>query len=229
MLALIRRFAKSPAASGLLGLLVLSFAVFGLSDVFRNAGRGDAVVQAGRRTVTGAQFRAMFDRYLQGLAQQNGGQAPSIQDAAAQGADQQVLNEVVVEESANAAIARAGVRPADELILGELAKAARFRNPITGAFDKSAYESFLREQRLTPQEVEGSLRDQIAQRQFLTGLVAGLQAPVTLTAVQGRLRRGGAHLFLRDARRRLGAHAAEADRRGDAGVPEGERRAHGAP
>ena len=184
MLALIRRFAKSPAASGLLGLLVLSFAVFGISDVFKNAGRGDAVIQAGGRTVTGATFRAMFDRYLQGLAQQNGGQAPTIQEAAAQGADQQVLNEVVVEESANAAIARAGVRPADELVLGELAKAQRFRNPVTGAFDKAAYQAFLREQRLSPQEVEGSLRDQLAQRQFLTGLVAGLQAPLAYTAVQ---------------------------------------------
>ena len=184
MLALIRRFAKSPAASGLLGLLVLSFAVFGISDVFKNAGRGDVVIQAGKRTVTGAQFRAMFDRYLQGLAQQNGGQPPSIADAAAQGADQQVLNEVVVEESANAAIARAGLHPADELILAELAKAPRFRNPVTGAFDKQSYQAFLREQRITPQEVEGSLRDQIAQRQFLTGLVAGLQAPVTYTAVQ---------------------------------------------
>ena len=184
MLALIRRFAKSPAASGLLGLLVLSFAVFGISDVFKNAGRGDAVIQAGGRSVSGAQFRAMFDRYLQGQAQQNGGQTPTIQEAAAQGADQQVLSEVVVEESANAAIARAGVRPADELVLGELAKAPRFRNPVTGAFDKAAYQAFLREQRISPQEIEGSLRDQIAQRQFLTGLVAGLQAPATFTAVQ---------------------------------------------
>lgn len=185
MLAFIRRFAKSPAASGLLGLLVLSFAVFGISDVFKNAGRGDAVIQAGGRVVTGAQFRAMFDRYLQGMARQNGGQAPSIQEAAAAGADQQVLNEVTVEEAANAAIAHAGVRPADELIVAELAKAPRFRNPVTGAFDKQAYQSFLREQRISPQEVEGSLRDQIAQRQFLTGLVAGLQAPVSFTAVQG--------------------------------------------
>ncbi len=183
MLALIRRFAKSPAASGLLGLLVLSFAVFGISDVFKNAGRGDAVIQAGGRTVTGAQFRSMFDRYLQGLAQRNGGQAPSIQDAAAQGADQQILDEVTVEEAANAAIARAGVRPADELVLAELAKAQRFRNPVTGAFDKQAYQSFLREQHIAPQEVEGSLRDQVAQRQFLTGLVAGLQAPVAFTVV----------------------------------------------
>ncbi len=184
MLALIRRFAKSPAASGLLGLLVLSFAVFGISDVFKNAGRGDAVIQADGRTVTGAQFKAMFDRYLQGLAQQNGGQAPTIQDAAAAGADGQVLNEVVTEEAGNAAIARAGVRPADELVLGELAKAQRFRNPITGAFDKAAYQSFLQEQRITPQEVEGSLRDQVAQRQFLTGLVSGLQAPAAFTTVQ---------------------------------------------
>ncbi len=183
MLALIRRFAKSPAASVLLTLLVASFAVFGISDVFRNVGQRDAVVSAGGRTVGAMQFRTMFDRYLQGLAQQNGGQPPTIAEAAAQGADARALQEVAYEEAAAAAIAAAGVRPGDAQVAAELAKAQRFRNPVTGAFDKKAYADFLREQKITAKEVEGSLADQIAQRHFLTGLVAALQPPRIFTAV----------------------------------------------
>ena len=183
MLALIRRFAKSPAASVLLTLLVASFAVFGISDVFRNVGQRDAVVVAGGRTISSTQFRSMFDRYLQGLAQQNGGQAPTIQEAAAQGADARALEETAYEESAAAAIAGAGVRPGDQQVAAELAKAQRFRNPVTGAFDKKAYADFLREQKMSAKEVEGSLADQIAQRHFLTGLVAALQPPRIFTAV----------------------------------------------
>ncbi len=187
MLATIRRFAKSPAASLLLTLLVASFAVFGISDVFRNIGGRDAVVQAGGRVTTSAQFRAMFDRYLQGMAQKNGGQAPTIPEAAAQGLDAQALNEVAYEEAAAAAIDKAGVRPGDAQIAGELQKAQRFFNPVTGAFDKRAYQSFLRDNHVSAAELEGNLRDQIAQRHYLTGLVAALQAPRVYTLVNAAL------------------------------------------
>ena len=184
MLAFIRRFAKSPAASVLLTLLVASFAVFGISDVFKNVGQRDAVITADRRVVTSNQFRSMFDRFLQGMAQRNGGTPPTIQEAAAQGVDQRALGEVAYEESMGAALARLGVRPGDAQVAGELRKAQRFFNPVTGVFDKKAYEGFLRENKVSAKELEGNLADQIAQRHFLTGLVAAMQAPRTLTAVQ---------------------------------------------
>ena len=187
MLAMIRRFAKSPAASLLLTLLVASFAVFGISDVFKNVGQRDAVVQVRGRAVSSTQFRAMFDRYLQGLGQKNGGQAPTIAEAAAQGLDVQALNEVTYEEASAAAIAAAGIRPGDAQVAGELSKAQRFFSPVTGAFDKRAYQAFLRENKISAAELEGNLRDQIAQRHYLTGLVAGLQAPRVYTLVNAAL------------------------------------------
>lgn len=185
MLAQIRTFAKSPFASGLLGLLVLSFAVFGIQDVFRHGvGARDAVVQSGPRAVSSREFRSMFDRYLKGLAEQNGGQAPSIEEAANQGLDARALNDIAYEEAMAAETAKLGVRPDDKLIAEELSHAKRFFDPLTRRFDKAAYAQFLRDNNVSAEELEGNLRDQIAQRHLLTGLVAGMQAPKAYTALQ---------------------------------------------
>ena len=54
MLASIRAFAKSPAAAVLIGLLVVSFAVFGIRDVFKGQAAGDAVVKVGSRSLSPA-------------------------------------------------------------------------------------------------------------------------------------------------------------------------------
>ncbi len=184
MLATIRRFAKSPWATGLMALLVMSFAVFGIRDVFNSGAVGDAVVKVGDRKITSTQFRAMFDRYLQGIAQQNGGKAISIQDAAAQGLDARALSEVAYEESVGALVTHLGVRPSDKLVADELGKAQRFRDPLTGKFDTKAYKAFLAENHTSADEIEGSIRDQIGQQHLLTALVAGIQAPFAYTAVQ---------------------------------------------
>jgi len=56
MLAGFRSFAKSPFAVVLFGLLIVSFAVFGISDVFRNP-TGKWVIAAGSRSMTPEDFK----------------------------------------------------------------------------------------------------------------------------------------------------------------------------
>ncbi|MDB5468123.1 MAG: rotamase family protein, partial [Phenylobacterium sp.] len=60
MLSAIRAFAKSWVAAVLIGLLIVSFAVFGIRDVFRNSAP-DAVITAGSRTITSTDFKREFD------------------------------------------------------------------------------------------------------------------------------------------------------------------------
>src|SRR4051812_29179839 len=97
MLAYIRAFAKSPAAAILMGALVLSFAVFGIQDVFKNQITKDAVVQAGGRTIDSNQFKRMFNDYKSRLEQQqNGGQPIPNEDAVTAGVDRQVGEGVAI-------------------------------------------------------------------------------------------------------------------------------------
>ena len=69
MLSATRKFAKSWVAAVLIGLLVISFAIFGINDAF-NGNYTDDVIKAGSRTVSGPDFRREFDNFRKGAEEQ---------------------------------------------------------------------------------------------------------------------------------------------------------------
>ena len=177
MLAQIRAFTKSPIATALLGLLVVSFAVFGITDVFNNRISKDAVVEAGGRKVNGAEFKQMFDNYRKQLEQQNGGQPITTEQAAAQGVDRSLVNSLATSESLAALMAKMGIVPSDAQVVAEIGKTRAFFDPISGRFDRATYQNQLQQAGLTEPQYERLLRDQIANGQLLSGLAAGLSVP----------------------------------------------------
>ena len=182
MLAQIRTFAKSPVATVLLGLLVVSFAVFGIADVFRNHAVKDAVVEAGPRTIGSAEFKQMFDQYKKQAEQQNGGMPITTEQAVAAGADRGLADSLAQSESFAALMAKLGIVPSDTLVVGEIRKTPAFFDPVSGRFDKQTYQQKLQEAGLTEAQYERLLRDQIAQGQFVSSLASGLVLPRTYLA-----------------------------------------------
>jgi peptidyl-prolyl cis-trans isomerase D len=182
MLASIRAFAKSPAAAVLIGLLVVSFAVFGIRDVFKGQAAGDAVVKAGSRSISPADFKREFDGYKSQVEQQVG-QPVTTEAAVANGLDRRVLEGLAGREAFADLVRKIGVIPSDKLIVGEINKIPAFFDQVSGRFDKKAYQQRLAENGLTPAKFEGVMRDEIAQQQVGTGLVAGLVVPRAYTAM----------------------------------------------
>ena len=183
MLTQFRSFAKTPIAKLLLAVLAASFLIWGIRDVFRNGMASDAVITAGPRTVTSARFRQMFQDELKQYSQQTG-QTVTVQEAVSHNIDRQVADAIAADEALAAYIDRIGVRPSDKQILGEIAKAPRFFNAVSGRFDRQAYEEFVRQIGMTDAEFESLLRDQLAQTQFVSGVAAGLRAPLLFSALQ---------------------------------------------
>lgn len=190
MLAGFRTFAKSPLAVLLFGLLIVSFAVFGISDVFKGP-RGSAVVDAGSRTISPQDFKQRYDNYRKELERQNG-EALTPDQAVERGVDRQILQELVLQQSIDAAIHDMGVIPSDKLVgnivheqMSQLPPTQRPFNPITGKFDPKAYEALLAQNNLTPQAYEAALRDEIAQAHFFSAIAGGLKAPRMYAALQG--------------------------------------------
>jgi peptidyl-prolyl cis-trans isomerase D len=184
MIAAIRAFVKSWFAKVLLGLLILSFIVFGVGsfkDVFRTK-INNAVVTAGSRQVSTDQFKQMFDRYLKGAEQQAGRQI-TVQEAVAQHIDTRILQEVGTQEAFAEFLHRSGIQPAGSLIADAIRKQTAFFDPVSGRFDKTAYQQKLAENQLTPAMFEGILSDQIAQGHLQAGFQAGFKAPLTYEAV----------------------------------------------
>lgn len=175
MLAVIRAFAKSWVAAVLIGLLIVSFAVFGVSDVFRTRANQE-VVHAGGRVITPAEFRTEWDRAKQNVEQQSGQQI-SNELAVENRLDVRVLEMLADREAMAALIEKIGIRPADALVTREIQQIPNFFDPISGRFDKRLYEETLGRANLTPARFERSVRDDIAQSHLAAGVVDGLRPP----------------------------------------------------
>ncbi|WP_158915304.1 peptidylprolyl isomerase [Caulobacter sp. S45] len=183
MLSQFRALAKSPVAKVLIFLVMASvlatFALRGVNSVVQ----GDNVIQAGSRSVSSARFKQMFDDELKQYNQQSG-QTITAQDALAHGVDRQVADSIAADEAFAEFLTRSGVRPSDKLIVDEIRKAPRFFNAVSGRFDRQAYEQFVQQIGMTDAEFEGVLRDQLAQTQFVSGVAAGMRAPLLYSALQ---------------------------------------------
>jgi peptidyl-prolyl cis-trans isomerase D len=181
MMAAFRAFAKSPLAVALFGLLIISFGVWGVRDVFK-VNISNWVIQAGSREVSADEFAQIFKTDLRNLQQQTG-QAITPQDAAAKGMDRQVLQGLVQQETLLEAVRRAGIIPSPQLVIQELRKIPAFFNPITGAFDERQYQTLLAQNERTPGQFEAGLKDEISAAHFSTGMTAAIQPPLTYAAV----------------------------------------------
>lgn len=175
MLAAIRAFAKSWVAALLMGLLIVSFALWGIRDVFR--GRiNDAVITAGSRSISATEFRGEFDSFKKDIEQQ-AGQSITPQLAVENGLDTEVIRGLSTREAFSELLHRIGLRPSDKLVVAEIQKIPAFFDLVTGRFDKTAYARRLSENGLTVPGFEQKIRDSLADQQLGSGILAGLVVP----------------------------------------------------
>jgi peptidyl-prolyl cis-trans isomerase D len=181
MLAAIRAFAKSWVAALLIGLLIVSFAVFGIRDVFRSR-VSNAVITAGSRTVSANDFRRAFD-VMRKRAEQQMGQPVTAEVAAANGLDRQVLQGLATQQAFAELLRRIGVRPSDKLVAQQIAKIPDFFSPVSGSFDKKLYLQKLAQNDLTADKFEASLRDEVASQHVGAALTSAFLLPRAYTAL----------------------------------------------
>ncbi|WP_374659357.1 SurA N-terminal domain-containing protein [Phenylobacterium sp.] len=181
MLSATRQFAKSWVAAVLIGLLVVSFAIFGVNDVFKGNFSND-VVKAGSRHVSGAAFRQEFDNFRKNAEQQTK-RPVTTEEAVQAGLDKRLMDEIATRESFGEMLSRAGVRASDRLLESELRKIPAFFNSVSGAFDKALYQQKLNENGLTPARFETIMRDQIGESHVASAMVNGLRVPRAYSAL----------------------------------------------
>jgi len=164
-----------------MGLLIVSFALWGIRDVFHGH-ISDAVITAGSRTVSSADFKREFDRQKAQYEQQAGQPIPN-DVAAANGLDRQVLEGLATREAFAELMDRIGLKPSDKLVVGEIEKIPAFFDPVSGRFDKKSYQQRLAENGLTVATFEQEVRDDLAEQHFGAGLIGGLMTPRSYTAM----------------------------------------------
>lgn len=183
MISLFRDFTKSWIFTALMALLIASFAVFGLRDVF-GSGSGNDVIEAGKRSISADDFKQMFDNYKTEQAQQNNGQTISNDDFVNSGAYLQMLDQLANQTAFSAWLDKLGVKATPQMIVKKLATYQAFFNPVTGRFDKDTYAQQLAMHQITQVQFEKSLADDIQVQQYSLGALGGMRAPRILAALE---------------------------------------------
>ncbi len=181
MLSALRNASGSLLAKLLLGLLVLSFAVWGISGQILG-GRGNNVMTAGDTNVSILDYRLAYDRQVRLLSQQFNTHITREQ-ARAFGIDQQVLAQLMAGALLDEQAREMRLGLSADRLAQLTAEDPAFRGP-DGSFNRQQFEFMLRQIGMRPQDYFRN-REQVAKRQQIVEAVSdGLAVPDTfLTAV----------------------------------------------
>lgn len=159
-------------------LLIASFAVWGIGDVFRFGARDTGVITVGDREIGQAEFARVYRREYSRLQQAFGGRLEP-ETAEQLGLPQQVVNQLingaVFEEWAE----RFGMIQTEEQIAQEIAEQPAFRG-LDGRFDPQVFRQVLFANRLSEQQYLEALRGEIEREQITEALAAPVAAPSSL-------------------------------------------------
>jgi len=178
MLEQLRQGAGSWIAKIFIGLLVLSFAVWGISDIFTGR-QGTTLAEVGDQKISAEEFQRVFQRELATLSQRLGRQF-TVEQARSAGLDTQVLGRLVSEAAMDDQIARMNLAVPEEVIAQEIVSNPLFRGS-DGKFSRIRFEQLLSSNGFTEagfvvSERRNKLRGQVA------GIVSDrLSVPKTLT------------------------------------------------
>jgi peptidyl-prolyl cis-trans isomerase D len=185
----------------LFGLLIVSFAVWGIGDIFRGAPRNN-IARVGSTEISVDQFRTAYNNEIQRLSRQfRTNLGP--QQARAFGIDQRVLGQLVNEALLNERSQALHLSVSDQLVARSVLEEPAFRD-ANGQFNRMAFEEALRSAGLSE---AGFVREQraVLMRQQIAAAVAG-EPPVPGIAIDAlhryvNERRSASYLI-------LGPHAA---------------------
>ncbi|NMG38508.1 peptidylprolyl isomerase [Chelativorans sp. ZYF759] len=176
MLTSLRNASGSLVVKLLLGLLVLSFAVWGISGQMLGGGSNN-VVTVGETSVSPIDYRLAHDRQMMMMSQQFGTQLTREQ-ARAFGVDQQVLSQVVAGALLDEQAREMRLGLSVDRLAALTAEDPAFRGP-DGRFDRGQFEWVLRQVGMRSQDYLAN-RERVAKRQQIVEAVSdGLTLPDT--------------------------------------------------
>lgn len=179
MLEVFRNAAKGWVAKILLSLLVVAFAAWGITDVFRGFQAAD-LATVGKRSISSEEYRSALNRSLQQLGQQTGN-AVSLEDARRLGLDQQVFDRMVASTALDAQADRLKLAIGDEALKVAITANPVFKN-AAGQFDADLFRRLLQQNGMSEQGYMASQRSD-TMRAALTSVVGeDTTLPQTLLA-----------------------------------------------
>jgi peptidyl-prolyl cis-trans isomerase D len=158
-------------------VLVVSFAIWGIGDIFRGFGRS-SLAKIGPTEVTIEQFRTLYTDRLQILGRQFG-RPITLEQARALGIDRQIVQTIFSEMLLDERVRTLRLGISDAEVARRIMLTPGFQGP-NGQFDRQRFVEALRNAGYTEQRFVAEQRREIL-RQQLVGTISG--APIAPTAM----------------------------------------------
>jgi peptidyl-prolyl cis-trans isomerase D len=183
MLTTLRNKTAGIIMKVILGLIVVSFAVWGVEDVFRQ-GVSNTLASVGDTDIRAQTFSDRYQRELQIAGNQIGRPLTSVEGREL-GLDRRVLGDLMAEATLQEQARRFRLSMTDEAIADSIMKDANFNGP-NGAFDPNRFAQILRQNNLNEPLYVDMQKRLLLRRQVIDGIVGGTAAPEALVAAVNR-------------------------------------------
>jgi peptidyl-prolyl cis-trans isomerase D len=160
--------------SVVMGVLILSFAVWGIADIFKGFGQS-TLAKIGSTEISTEQFRQLYTEKLQQLGRQFG-RPLTMDQARAFGLDRQVLQQTIAEAALDEEARRMGLGMSDAETMRMIYADPNFKG-VSGAFDPQRFQATIRQFGFTEQRYIADQRRVSLRRQIAGTVSAGLEPP----------------------------------------------------
>ena len=169
--------------SVVMGVLIISFGVWGIADIFRGFGQS-TLAKIGHTEISTEQFRQLYTEKLQQIGRQFGRPLTTDQ-ARAFGLDRQVLQQAIAEAALDEEARRLGLGQSDAETMRVIFADPNFKG-VGGAFDPARFQATIRQFGFTEQRYVADQRRVSLRRQIAGTISAGLEPPKVLIEALSR-------------------------------------------
>ena len=166
-----------------MGVLIISFAVWGIADIFKGFGQS-TLAKVGRTEISAEQFRQLYTEKLQQIGRQFG-RPLTMDQARAFGLDRQLLQQTIAEAALDEEARRIGLGQSDAETMRMIFGDPNFKG-VTGAFDPARFQATIRQFGFTEQRYIADQRRVSLRRQIAGTISAGLEPPKVLIEALSR-------------------------------------------
>jgi peptidyl-prolyl cis-trans isomerase D len=178
MLQAIRSKAGSVVVKGLFALLILTFGIWGIGDIFRNRPTDTAVAAVDGQSIDANELQNALQPALERLGTQLGTQV-DLRQAKQMGVVDQVLGQLVDNSLLDQEARRMQLDISDSVIRDSITQDPMFHG-ANGVFDRGAFNALLAANHMSePQYVE-SMRREIPRADLLLAVTSGAAAPAAI-------------------------------------------------
>ena len=173
MLQELRKLSKSWISSVFLGLLALSFGVWGIADIFK-AGTDDSVATVGSTKISTAEYQRQYGNILKSPGPDGTPMTPD--EARKLGMPARTLQSMIDRAALDNAVNRLDLTTGDAPVISTIKSARGFAGPL-GTFDRETFLRVLQQRGYGEQEFIDLVRSDMTRDQLISAAGAGFALP----------------------------------------------------